>query len=172
MNPLQAPILDPIPDPTMADRLDDTDRRILKEIQRDGRVSLTELSERIGLSIAPCQRRLRRLEEDGFVTGYRALLDRNRLGCGMTVFVGVKVERHRDAEATAFITAVSAMPEVVACHLVSGDVDFLIEVAVADISSYERTIIRRLLALPSVRDIRSSFALKTYKRDGEIPTGA
>lgn len=153
----------------MDDKLDSIDLRLLTELQRDGRISLTDLSEKVGVSIAPCQRRVKRLEERGLITGYRALVDRKRLGCGMTVFVGVQVERHGEAEESAFMQAVAAMKEVVACHLVSGDSDFLIEVAVSDMEAYETMVVRRLIALPSVRGIRSSFALRTYKRDGVLP---
>jgi Lrp/AsnC family leucine-responsive transcriptional regulator len=87
----------------------------------------------------------------------------------LTVFAGIRVEWHTDANAEAFVSAVLAMPEVVACHLVSGDVDFLIEIVVPDMPTYESTVLRRFLSLPAVRDIRSNFAMRSYKANGALP---
>lgn len=121
------------------------------------------------LSPSPCSRRVRLLEEAGVIEGYRAILSRPAVGLGLTVFAGIKVERHAQDQADAFVEAVLAMPEVVACHLVSGDVDFLIEVVTPDMATYEATVLRRLLALSAVRDIRSSFAMRSYRADGPLP---
>src|SRR5690349_877581 len=118
--------------------MDAIDRRILEALQDDGRLTVVELAERVGLSASPCLRRLKRLERDGYIEGYRATLQRSRIGLGLTVFVGIKVDGHRDENATALQDAVRAMPEVVSCHIVSGEADFLLEVVMPDLGAYER----------------------------------
>ena len=149
--------------------LDVLDSKILAALQEDGRLSNVELAERVGLSPSPCLRRVKRLEEEGYIAGYKAKVDRLRLGFGMTIFVGVKFDAHRDANARAFQEAVQTFPEVVACHMVSGETDFLLEVVVADLAAYDAFLSRTLLKMPMVRDIRSNFAIRTVKSDGALP---
>lgn len=151
--------------------LDAIDLKILREIQKDARIPNLALAERVGLSPSPCSRRVKLLEEAGVIEGYRAALNRAAVGLGLTVFAGVRVERHAQDQADAFVNAVLALPEVVACHLVSGDVDFLIEVVVPDMATYEGTVLRRLLALAPVKDIRSNFAMRSYLAGGALPLG-
>ena len=110
--------------------LDALDNKILTALQEDGRLSNVELADRVGLSPSPCLRRVKRLEEEGYIAGYKAKVDRQRLGLGMTIFVGVKFDTHRDVNARDFQEAVQTFPEVVACHMVSGETDFLLEVVV------------------------------------------
>lgn len=150
-------------------RFDAIDRRILAALQRDARLTNVQLADEVGLSPSPCLRRVRLLEEAGAISGYHAALDRHAVGLGLTVFVGVKVERHRDADADALRQAVVALPEVVSCHLVSGDVDFLLQIVVPDLAAYERLLLDTLLRLPGVNDIRSSFAIQTVKAHGPLP---
>ncbi|WP_029009323.1 Lrp/AsnC family transcriptional regulator [Azospirillum halopraeferens] len=145
------------------------DRRILEELQRDGRLPNTDLAERIGLSATPCLRRVRALEQAGVIAGYRADLARARIGLGLTVMVGVKVDGHRDDNATAIQEAFARMPEVISCHLVSGEADFLLEVVVPDLQGYERFLLGTLLKLPMVRDVRSSFVIRTVKDRAPLP---
>src|SRR5882757_6103231 len=147
------------------------DLKILREIQNDARIPNLTLSDRVGLSPSPCSRRVKLLEEAGVIEGYRAVLNRAAVGLGLTVFAGVRVERHAQDQADAFVKAVLALPEVVACHLVSGDVDFLVEVVVPDMATYEATVLRQLLSLPAIRDIRSSFAMRSYLAGGALPLG-
>ena len=149
--------------------LDQIDLKILRELQTDARLPNVALAERVGLSPSPCLRRVKMLEAAGAIESYRTVLDRPSVGLGLTVFAGIRVERHTDANADAFVSAVLAMPEVVACHLVSGDVDFLIEIVVPDMPTYESTVLRRFLSLPAVRDIRSNFAMRSYKANGALP---
>ncbi len=151
--------------------LDAIDRRMLEALQADGRLSNVELADRVGLSPSPCLRRLKRLEKDGVIAGYRASLDRQRIGLGLTVFMEMKVDGHRDANATAIQEALRKMPEVVACHLVSGEADFLVEVAVPDLKHYEELLLGRVLKLPMVKDIRSNFAIRTVKPPSPLPLG-
>lgn len=108
-------------------KLDAIDRRILVALQRDARLTNVELADEVGLSPSPCLRRVRMLEDAGVITGYHAELAREEVGLGLTVFVGIKVERHHDNEASAFREAVLQLPEVVSCHLVSGETDFLLQ---------------------------------------------
>lgn len=151
--------------------LDATDLRILSELQSDARLPNITLADRAGISPSPCSRRVRLLEEAGVIAGYRAILDRAAINLPLTVFAGVRVERHSQESADAFVEAVVAIRNVVACHLVSGDSDFLIEIVVPDMTTYEAEVLRQLLALPAVREIRSSFAMKSYKTGGPLPLG-
>ena len=149
--------------------LDAIDLKILAELQADARIPNITLAGRVGLSPSPCSRRVKLLEEAGVIEGYRAIVSRKAAGLGLTVFAGIRVERHSLENADAFVEAILAMPEVVACHLVSGDADFLIEAVVPDMAVYEATVLRRLLALPALRDIRSSFAMRSFRAGGPLP---
>ena len=149
--------------------LDTVDRRMLEILQREGRISNAALAEKLHLSPSPCLRRLRALEADGVVSGYRAMLDRAKLGLGLTVFVELKVEGHSDRSAAAISERLAAAPEVVSAHIVSGSADFLLEVVVADLAAYERLMFGTLLRLPNVSDVRSNFALRTVKPAGPLP---
>ena len=149
--------------------LDTVDRRMLEILQREGRISNAALAERLHLSPSPCLRRLRALESDGLIAGYRAVLDRHKLGLGLTVFVELKVEGHSDRSAAAISDRLKATPEVISAHIVSGSADFLLEVVVADLAGYERLMFETLLKLPNVADVRSNFALRTVKPSGPLP---
>jgi Lrp/AsnC family leucine-responsive transcriptional regulator len=154
-----------MPKPTF----DAIDRRLLDALQGEARLSNVDLAERIGLSPSPCLRRVKLLEQEGVIQGYRATLDRRKLGLALTVFVGLKIERHRDEEATAFQQAMRAVPEVIACHLISGEHDFLLEVVVASLEAYEEFLLGTLLKLPGVSDVRSNFAIRMVKPPGPLP---
>jgi len=142
---------------------------MLQILQRDGRISNAALAEQLHLSPSPCLRRLRALEHEGLITGYRAELDRERLGLGLTLFVELKVEGHSERNAAAITDALRAVPEVISAHIVSGSADFLLEVVVADLRDYERLLFDTLLALPNVSDVRSNFALRAVKAGGPLP---
>ncbi|HET8727680.1 MAG TPA: Lrp/AsnC family transcriptional regulator [Alphaproteobacteria bacterium] len=149
--------------------LDATDRRILAALQDDGRLSNVDLADRIALSPSPCLRRMKRLEASGVIRGYRAVLDREAVGLGLTVFTEIKVERHSRENAAALQEILFSIPEIVSCHMVSGGADFLAEIVVPDLASYERLLTERLLTLPMVADIRSNFSLRRIKADGPLP---
>jgi Lrp/AsnC family leucine-responsive transcriptional regulator len=149
--------------------LDDLDRQMLTILQTEGRISNAALAERLHLSPSPCLRRLRALEHAGVIAGYRAVLDRPRLGLGLTVFVELKVDNHSDQTADAIASALRAAPEVVSAHIVSGPADFRLEVVVADLADYERLLFETLLKLPNVSDVRSDFVLRTVKAPGPLP---
>lgn len=150
-------------------KLDGYDRRILTALQRDGRLTNVQLADEIGLSASPCLRRVRNLEDAGVIRGYQATLNADAVGLGLTVFIGVKVDRHHEDEAQRFHQAVSEMPEVISAYLVSGESDFLLHVVVPDLRSYDQFLTDTLLKMPSVRDIRSNFAIRTLKAQGPLP---
>jgi len=149
--------------------LDAIDSRILAALQADARLSNLELADRVGLSPSPCLRRVRRLERDGYIEGYRAMLERNRIGLGLTVFLGVKIDGHANDRAVGFEQAVVAMPDVIACHMVSGESDYLLEVVVTDLAHYQRFLVGQLLNMPIVREVRSNFAIQTLKAAAPLP---
>lgn len=156
-----------MPKPT----LDAIDTRIIAALQADGRLSNHQLAERIGLSPSPCLRRVKRLEREGYIESYRAVLQRDRVGLGFTAFVTVKIEGHADLAADALQDAMVAMPEVVACHMVSGDSDYLLEVVVPDRESYQAFLVDKLLDLPIIKEVRSNIAIQPLKTAAPLPLG-
>lgn len=151
------------------DDLDAIDCRIVAALQADGRLTNIDLADRVGLSPSPCLRRVKRLERDGYIEAYRAVLRRDRIGLGFSVFVGVKIDGHANERALGFEKAVVAMPEVVACHLVSGDADYFLEIVVPDLDHYRRFLVDKLLELPIVREVRSNIAIQTVKAGAPLP---
>lgn len=151
--------------------VDSFDIRILKELQGDGRLTNAELSERIGLSPSPCLRRTKRLEEEGLIAGYQARLDASRLGLGVLAFIQVHLERQVEEAARDFEAAVLERPEVIACYSVTGDSDYLLHVVCEDLEDFAHFAHDVLMALPGVRGVRSSLALKRVKESGVLPLG-
>jgi Lrp/AsnC family transcriptional regulator, leucine-responsive regulatory protein len=151
--------------------LDAIDRGIVAALQADGRLSNVDLADKVGLSPSPCLRRVKRLEREGYIEGYRAALRRDRVGLGFSVFVGVKIEGHANERALVFEQAVTAMPEVIACHMISGEADYLLEVVVPDLEGYQQFLVGKLLNLPMVREVRSNIALQTVKAGAPLPLG-
>jgi Lrp/AsnC family transcriptional regulator, leucine-responsive regulatory protein len=149
--------------------LDAIDRRIIAELQSDARLSNVDLADRVGLSPSPCLRRVKRLEREGYIEGYRAALRRERIGLGFSVFIAVKIDDHANERALKFEKSINAMPEVIACHLVSGDADYLLEVVVPDLEHYRRFLVGKLLNLPVVREVRSNIAIQTLKAGAPLP---
>lgn len=149
-------------------KLDAIDRRILRELQRDGALSAAALGERVGLSATPCWKRVRRLEDDGVIAGRVALLDRDRLGLGVTVFVSIRTARHDEAWLEDFARAVAAIPEIVELYRMSGEVDYLLKIVCADIGDYDR-IYKKLIRAVPLTDVSSSFAMERIKSTTEIP---
>ena len=149
--------------------LDAIDCRIVSALQADGRLSNIDLADRIGLSPSPCLRRVKRLEREGYIEAYRAVLQRDRVGLGFSVFVGVKIDGHANELALGFEKAVVAMPEVVACHMVSGESDYFLEIVVPDLDHYRRFLVDKLLDLPIVREVRSNIAIQTLKAGAPLP---
>ena len=151
--------------------LDRWDVAILDELQRDARLSNAELATRIGLSAAPTWRRVKWLEGQGIITGYRAEIDRRRIGLGALAFVRVDAERN-NAEATrALEDAIRSLPEVLTCHYISGAGTFELQVLCTDLDAYSRWAMETLFKLPNVKDIHTSFSLGEVKSGGALPLG-
>ncbi len=149
--------------------LDRYDIAILAELQQDARLSNAELASRIGLSAAPTWRRVKWLEQQRYITGYRAEIDRRRIGLGVLAFVRVDAERN-NAEATrALEAAIRALPEVVACHYISGAGTFELHVMCTDLDAYSRWSKDTLFKLPNVKDIHTSFSLGEVKAGAALP---
>jgi len=153
----------------MTHDLDRTDRRLLAALQDDARLTVAELAERVALSTSPCWRRVRRLEQAGYVTGYHAQLSAERLGYGITAFVSVVMCSHTQEVARAFEARLRDIPEVIACHNVSGRYDFLLEVVATDLAAYGEFARNVLQALPGVTELHSSFSLKSLKAERRLP---
>jgi DNA-binding Lrp family transcriptional regulator len=151
--------------------VDAIDRSILRELQAEGRLANNALADRVRLSPSPCLRRLKRLESDGTIRGYRAIVDRRRVGLGLTLFVEVKVGGHSRERAREFEAAVLQVDAVIACHVLAGTADFLLEVVASDLAAYERLLLDTILVLPGVIDVRSNIAIRTVKESSPLPLG-
>lgn len=149
--------------------LDETDRRILKALQRKGRISNAELSEEVHLSPSACHRRVQRLETEGYIRDYVALLDANRLGLPTTVFVEIKLTAQADEVLDAFEKAVSRVPDVLECHLMAGTADYILKVVAEDTGDFARIHRQYLTRLPGVAQMQSSFALRTVFKTTALP---
>jgi Lrp/AsnC family transcriptional regulator, leucine-responsive regulatory protein len=149
--------------------MDAIDRRIIAELQADGRLTNVVLADRVGLSPSPCLRRVKRLEREGVIEGYRAALRRDRIGLGFSAFLGIKIDGHANERALVFEKAVAAMPEVIACHLVSGEADYFLEVVVPGLADYQHFLVDKLLNLTMVREVRSNIAIQTLKAAAPLP---
>ena len=148
---------------------DRIDRAILDRLQTDGRIANVELAEAVNLSPSSCLRRTKALEAGGLIAGYRAELDRAKVGLGLTVFVALTVDQHSRQTSRELEEGLTAIPAVVACHLVSGEADFLVEAVVPDLAAYERLLLDQILAIGPVRDARSTFAIRTILSRGPLP---
>jgi DNA-binding Lrp family transcriptional regulator len=149
--------------------MDDLDRAILRQLQEDGRLSNVELAERVRLSPSPCLRRVRRLEEAGVISGYRAVVDPAAVGRGFQVVVYASLSPEDRATITAFEAAVARLDEVVECQRMFGEPDYLLRIAVVDLAAYEQVYTDRLATLPGVAQLTSQIAMKTVKQGGRLP---
>ena len=147
----------------MEDHLDRIDRNILGVLARAGRLSMSELAERVGLSKTPVQARVKRLEKDGFIRGYAAIVDREKMGEGHVAFVQVKLSDTRSAALDAFNRAVTGVPEIEQCHMMAASFDYLLKVRTRDIAAYRRVLGERISALPHVAQTSTFVAMETVK---------
>ena len=145
--------------------LDIFDHKILKIIASEGRISVTELATRIGLSKSPTQTRLKRLEENGVIKGYRAMLDPIQLGREHVAFVEIRLSDTRETALKAFNTAVHAIPEIEQAHLIAGNFDYLLKVRVSDMSSYRQVLAEKLSTLPHISNTSTYVAMQAVKED-------
>ncbi|WP_299920992.1 Lrp/AsnC family transcriptional regulator [uncultured Pelagimonas sp.] len=149
--------------------LDETDRRILRVIQRKGRISNSDLSDEVNLSASACHRRVQRLETDGYVKDYVALLDARKLGMPTTVFVEIKLSAQADEVLEAFEKAVARVPDVLECHLMAGTADYILKIVAEDTEDFARIHRQYLTRLPGVAQMQSSFALRTVFKTTALP---
>jgi Lrp/AsnC family transcriptional regulator, leucine-responsive regulatory protein len=150
-------------------QIDATDRRILAALQRNGRLQNQELAKLVGLSPSPCLRRVRRLEDEGYINRYGAVLDRAKLGFGITAFVSIEIERTRKAETELLREQILKLPDVVACHIITGDADFLLEIVAADLAAFSQFVLAVVNKLPAIKAIRTSISLEAVKASGPLP---
>ena len=149
--------------------LDKFDIAILDELQRDGRLTNAELAQRVGLSTAPCWRRVRALEESGYIKGYRAEIDRQRIGLGVLAFVRLDALRNAAELTREMEEAIRGLPEVVSCHYISGTGTFELQVVSQDLETFSRFAREVLLHLPNVKDLQTSFSLGEVKSSSALP---
>ncbi len=149
--------------------LDAVDRKILVQLQANGRMSLAELADKVGLSASPCLRRVRMLEKAGVISRYVAVLDQRAVGLPVSVFVSIKLERQKQDALDRFAKAIERWPEVLECYLMTGPRDYWLRVVVPDLAAYERFVKQKLTRLEGIASIESSFALEQVKYTNVLP---
>jgi Lrp/AsnC family transcriptional regulator, leucine-responsive regulatory protein len=149
--------------------LDKFDLAILRELQANARLTNAELAQRVGLSAAPCWRRVRVLEEEGYISGYHAKINRHKIGLGVLAFVRLDAERHSGAVAKKLEAEIQKIPEIVACHYISGTGTFELQVVAHDLESFSQFARNVLLNLPHIKDMHTSFSLGEVKASGALP---
>lgn len=152
-------------------RIDDTDWRILKELQSDGRMTNVELARRVGISAPPCLRRIRALEEGGIIEGYFALIDEKKAGFELTAFAMVGLHSQAEADLLAFEECIRTWPIVRECFMLSGEIDFLLKCVSPDLASFQDFIIHELTAAPNVDSVKTSLTIRRSKLEPGIPIG-
>ena len=148
---------------------DRVDRAILARLQDDGRIANVDLADAIALSPSACLRRVKALEASGIIAGYRAEVSRKEAGLGLTVFIGIKVAGHSQDTSVRIEQALLAIPAIVACYLVSGTSDFLVEAVLPDLAGYEQLLLGQILTIPSIVEAQSTFAIRTILGRGPLP---
>lgn len=147
----------------MTDSLDEIDLKILRALQDDARLSHQDLSDRVGLSPSPCARRIRKLEQDGYITGYSARIDETKMGFGFSVFISVRLDQQVDSRLVDFEAKVKEFPEINDCWLMTGSFDYLLRVAVRDLTEFEHFLTGRLTKIAGVASIESSIPIRRVK---------
>lgn len=150
-------------------KLDRIDRKILSDLQQTGRMTNVELAARAGISAPPCLRRVRALEEAGFIRGYHADLNAELLGYGVTVFAQVGLSSQAESDLKAFEALMQSWPEVRECHMLAGETDFLLKIVATDWDAYQRFVTTRLTAAPNVSHVKSALAIRTTKNEPGVP---
>lgn len=151
--------------------LDRIDLQLLSLLQRDGRATNADIATQVNLSASACLRRVQRLEASGVIQGYAALVDPKRVGLGLQAFVRVQLEKHGQHGLDRFIEGVDSWDEVVACHALTGDMDYLLQVVVQDLEHFSRFLLDKLINATGVADVNSSFVLRTVKQTRALPLG-
>jgi len=149
--------------------MDDTDRKILAELQKDGRISITELGERIGLSLSPCHRRVRALEQAGVISGYRAIINPARVGLNFSAIVFVTLREGSSDSVRSFESALLDIPEIIRAQRLFGEPDYILHVVTRDLNAFQRLYDRSLSALPSVLRLTSTLVMKSIVQNRPLP---
>ncbi len=150
--------------------IDRFDRTILRRLQREGRISNQDLAEAVNLSPSPCLRRVRRLEQEGIIEGYVALVNARKLGLNLMAFIHISMDRHTPERFERFEGAIAGYPEVLECHLITGqDADYLLKVVVADMDAYQQFLLNKITRIEGVSGVHSSFVLKSPHNDTALP---
>ena len=150
-------------------RLDDIDLRIIDELQRNGRMTNVDLARRVGISAPPCLRRVRALEQAGFIAGYHANVDPALLGFGVTVFAMVGLHSQAEADLQAFEARVESWPEVRECHMLIGDIDFILKCVAPDLASFQDFLTQKLTPAPNVANVKTSLTIRQSKKLPGVP---
>jgi DNA-binding Lrp family transcriptional regulator len=148
---------------------DDIDKRIMALLQDDGRMTNVELAERVGLTAPPCLRRVRALEERGAIRGYHAQLDPEWFGYSITVFAMVSLKSQAEADLTAFEAHVAEIPQVRECHMLNGEIDFILKIVATDLHSFQQMLTTQLTTAPNVEHVKTSFTIRTSKQLPGVP---
>ena len=151
--------------------LDDIDRRLLAELQDEGRVTNVELAQRVGLTAPPCLRRVRSLEEEGVIRGYHAELDASKLGFSITVFAMVSLKSQAEDALREFETAMHDLPEVREVHMLNGEIDFILKIVSKDLQSFQEFLTSKLTPAPNVASVKTSLTIRTSKHEPGVPLG-
>ena len=149
--------------------LDGIDRRLLAELQAEGRVTNVDLAKRVGLTAPPCLRRVRALEEAGVIRGYHADLDASRLGFTITVFAMVSLKSQAEEDLRAFENHIKALPEVRECHMLNGEIDFILKIVSPDLQSFQEFLTSKLTPAPNVDSVKTSLTIRTAKHEPGVP---
>ncbi|UHM88975.1 Lrp/AsnC family transcriptional regulator [Rahnella victoriana] len=145
------------------------DLRILKQLQKSGRMTNQELAEKVGMAASPCWRRMKQLEDSGVITGYQANIDRKKIGLGLLAFIRVKIDSHSEEDAQRFEQEVGALPPVIACYAIAGDADFMLQVVTKDLDSFSSFAMEVVRRLPGIKEMQTSFVLREVKPLDVLP---
>jgi DNA-binding Lrp family transcriptional regulator len=149
--------------------LDRIDRQLLAELQNEGRVTNVDLAKRVGLTAPPCLRRVRTLEEEGVIRGYHADLDPSKLGFSITVFAMVSLRSQAEEDLRAFENHIKALPEVRECHMLNGEIDFILKIVSKDLQSFQEFLTSKLTPAPNVASVKTSLTIRTAKHEPGVP---
>ncbi|NVD44351.1 Lrp/AsnC family transcriptional regulator [Qipengyuania atrilutea] len=150
---------------------DDIDQRLLAELQEEGRITNVDLAQRVGLTAPPCLRRVRALEEDGVIKGYHAELDAAKLGYTIMVFAMVSLKSQAEDALREFEEHVRALPQVRECHMLNGEIDFILKVVAEDLQSFQEFLTGKLTPAPNVESVKTSLTIRTAKNEPGVPLG-
>ncbi|MEM8826731.1 MAG: Lrp/AsnC family transcriptional regulator [Pseudomonadota bacterium] len=150
-------------------QIDDVDRQILRHLQNEGRLTNVDLAHRVGLTAPPCLRRVRALEDEGYITAYHAEVDAAQMGYGVTVFAMVSLKSQAEADLTAFEDHVNALEPVRECHMLNGEIDFILKIVASDLASFQAFLTKELTSAPNVEHVKTSLTIRASKRLPGVP---